>query len=115
MPKVVFFTFTTKKGCFAHVLLNALDMNKRGYNVKIVIEGRSVNLVEEFGFKKHPYHKLWEECKSKGLIDCVCEACAAKFKATDAVKAQGLKLEGSMSGHPSMADYIVKGFTVITV
>ena len=39
MEKVALFAFKGEPMCFIHVLLNALDMSKRGYEVKIVIEG----------------------------------------------------------------------------
>ena len=39
MKKIVLFAFNGEFICFMHVLLNALDMNKKGYDVRIVIEG----------------------------------------------------------------------------
>ena len=39
MPKrVVLAAFNGESMCFVHVLLNALDMKERGYEVKVVIE-----------------------------------------------------------------------------
>lgn len=29
--------------CFVHVLLNALDMQERGYEVKVILEGSATN------------------------------------------------------------------------
>jgi len=33
--------------CFIHVLLNALDMQAKGYAPKIIIEGAAVKLIPE--------------------------------------------------------------------
>ena len=39
MKKVALFAFNGELMCLMHVLLNAIDMNERGQEVKIVIEG----------------------------------------------------------------------------
>ena len=39
MKKVVLVAFNGETMCFAHVLLNAMDMYKNGMDVKVVIEG----------------------------------------------------------------------------
>jgi hypothetical protein len=52
--------------------------------------------------------------REKKLIDCVCQACAAKMGALDGVKEQGLPLSNEMKGHPSLAEYIERGYELIT-
>ena len=47
MEKVVFFAFKGDLMCFQHILLNALDLNEKGIEAKIVIEGEAVNLMEK--------------------------------------------------------------------
>ena len=47
MKKVVLFAFNGDFMCFIHVLLNALDMHEKSYDVKIVIEGSATKLVPE--------------------------------------------------------------------
>ena len=37
--KVAIFAFNGETMCFAHALLNALDMKEKGYDIKLVIEG----------------------------------------------------------------------------
>ena len=44
MRKVVLFAFREEPGCFAHAMLNALDMKLRGWDVKLVIEGEELVL-----------------------------------------------------------------------
>ena len=39
MKKFALFAYNGDFMCFIHVLLNALDMKKRGHEVKLVIEG----------------------------------------------------------------------------
>jgi hypothetical protein len=37
--KIALVAFNGEPMCFVHVLLNALDMHERGYDVKVIIEG----------------------------------------------------------------------------
>jgi len=112
--RVVLVAFNGDPMCFVHVLLNAADMKKREYDVKVVIEGTATKLVNELNDEGKPFGKLYLEVRDAALIDCVCEACAAKMGALDGVKAQGLPLGNDMSGHPSLARYIDQGYEVVT-
>ena len=114
MKKITFFVFNGDPMCFIHVLLNALDMNDRGYEVKIVIEGSATKLVPELAKEDNPMHRLYEKTKGLDLIDGVCKACSNKMGTLEAVKAQGLRLLDDMTGHPSMARYREEGFEIIT-
>lgn len=112
--RVALVAFNGEAMCFVHVLLNALDMNEKGYEVKIVVEGGAVKVVNELNDEKHPFAGMYREVCSKGLIDCVCQACAAKLGALDGVREQGLPLDNEMLGHPSLARYMEQGYEIIT-
>ena len=45
MRKTALFVFNGDPMCFIHVLLNALDMHEKGYEVKTVIEGAATKLI----------------------------------------------------------------------
>lgn len=112
--RVVLVAFQGEAMCFAHVLLNALDMEERGFEVKVVIEGTATRLIAELADPAKPFAGLYAKLKDRGLVDCVCQACAAKMGALDAAKEQGLPICGEMNGHPSLARYIEDGYRVIT-
>ena len=114
MKKVVLFVFNGDPMCFIHVLLNALDMKEKQYDVKIVVEGAAVNLIPDLAESSNPLHKLWEKAKAVGLVAGVCRACSAKLGTQKAAEAQGLALLDDMSGHPSMAAWRNNGFEIIT-
>jgi len=114
MKKAALFVFNGDPMCFIHVLLNALDMNEKGYDAKIIIEGAAVKLIPELVKPGNPLHGLWEKCLETDLFDGVCKACAAKLGTLDAAVEQGLPLLGDMSGHPSMSQYLDQGFDVIS-
>ena len=114
MKKVALFAFNGELMCFVHVLLNAIDMNDRGYEVKIIIEGSATKLVPELAQPDNPMHRLYEKAKGLELIDGACKACSNKMGVLDAVKAEGLRLLDEMTGHPSMGRYREEGFEIIT-
>ncbi|UYP44397.1 hypothetical protein NEF87_000682 [Candidatus Lokiarchaeum ossiferum] len=113
--KFILYSFNGEGMCFAHVLLNAMEMHGKGYDVLIVVEGSSVKMIKEFHEdEKHPFNDLYSKVKSANLIHGVCLACATKMKVVEAVKAEKLPLIGSMSGHPPMSEFIDKGYQIIT-
>ena len=114
VKKVVLVAFNGEPMCFVHVLLNALDMKEKGYDVKVVIEGSATKLVNELNDGAKPFGKMYLEVKAAGMIDCVCLACALKMGALEGAKAQGLSLRGEMKGHPSLAGYMEDGYEIIT-
>lgn len=109
--KTALFAFNGESMCFVHVLLNALDMKEKGFEVKVVIEGAAVKLLPELAREENP---LFVKAREQGLIEGFCKACAAKMKTLEAGKAAGLAELGEMSGHPSMAAYMNEGYRVIT-
>jgi len=112
MEKVVFFAFKGDLMCFQHILLNALDLNEKGIEAKIVIEGEAVNLMEKL---ENSNNKHYFKAKEKGLIDCICKACSASQGVLEYNQGLDIPLKADMSGHPSMEAYISKGYEVITL
>jgi len=112
MKKYAFFAFKGEKMCFTHVLLNAVDMSSKGIDVKIIIEGEAVKLVEKFIESKNP---LFSKANRMGLIDCVCKACSSKMGVLEYNEKSGIRLSGEMNGHPPMEAYIEAGYQIITL
>ena len=113
--KVALFGFNGDPMCFVHVMLNALDLEARGHEVALVIEGSATKLVREFhDDPERPFANLYRKVKDKGLVAGVCRACANKMGSRDSAEAQGLELLGEMSGHPGVAPFLEQGYTVLT-
>ena len=112
--KTVLFAFRGDPLCFVHVLLNGIDMHERGRQGLIVIEGDAVTLVEKMSQPGHFLSPLYQKAKYIGLFAGACKACATKLKAIDPIEKEDIPLIGEMSGHPSMGDFVEKGYQVIT-
>lgn len=112
MKKYAIFAFNGNPTCFVHVLLNALDMVEKGMEVKIVLEGEAVTLVQPMIESKNP---LFKKVVDLQLISCVCKGCSAKLNVLEYNEKSGLPVGGEMSGHPSFSSYINEGYNIITL
>jgi hypothetical protein len=112
--KTALFAFNGELMCFVHVLLNALDMHERGQEAAVVFEGSATALVPELAKSDNPFHQLYVQAKDTGLIAGACKACSSKMGVLEAVKSEGLAMLDAMKGHPSMAGWMERGYTVIT-
>jgi hypothetical protein len=112
--KYALFAFNGEECCFLHVILNALEMNEKGYDIKVIVEGEACKLVVEFDNNDNPLYNLYKKLWDSGLIDCFCKACSNMMGTLDKVKELGFPLCDEMMGHPSMEKYIKQGYKVIT-
>ena len=111
--KVAIFAFNGEPMCFAHTLLNTLDMKNKGYDVKLIIEGTATKQVEELADPEKTFANLYAKVKKAGIIDCVCKACSTQTGALKSAEEQELPICGEMSGHPSLSRYMEAGYEVI--
>ncbi len=114
MKKYALFAFNGEQMCFAHALLNCIDLNSRGHETKLIIEGSATALIKNFQDSSTPFYKQFRECVETGMLDTVCMACASKMGTLELCKKTGLPLGQDLSGHPSMSSYIEKGYEIIT-
>jgi hypothetical protein len=114
MNKTALFVFNGDPMCFIHVLLNALDLNAKGHEARVVIEGAATKLLPELVKSDHPLNQLWTRCLAANLVAGVCRACAKKMGTQEAAEDQRLPLLADMNGHPSMSDFLEAGYTIIT-
>jgi hypothetical protein len=112
--KFVLYAFNGDPMCFIHVILNALDMHEKGYDIKVVVEGSATKLVKEFENESNPLYNLYKKLNDLDLIDCFCKACSNKMGSLEKVKELGFPTCDEMMGHPSMAKYINQGYKIIT-
>ncbi|TFF95415.1 MAG: cytoplasmic protein [Promethearchaeota archaeon] len=112
--KYALYAFNGDPMCFIHVILNAIDMDEKGFDVKVIVEGSACKLVEEFENESNPMHSLYKKLEDKDLLDCFCKACSNKMGVLEKVEKMGFPTCDEMMGHPSMAKYIEKGYNIIT-
>jgi hypothetical protein len=114
MKKIALFVFNGDPMCFIHVLLNALDLNAKGHEARIIVEGAATQLLPQLAQSDHPLNLLWTRCLEANLVAGVCRACAHKTGSVEAAEAQNLPLLAEMNGHPAMSAYMKAGYEIIT-
>ncbi len=67
------FAFKGDFMCFIRVLLNALDMRARAYDVRIVIEGKATKVIPELAREGNPMYSFHIKAKERGISDGVCK------------------------------------------
>jgi hypothetical protein len=115
MKKVVVFAFSGDPALFAYAMLNAMEMKDRGHDVKTVIEGDATKLLSLLRNETKPFADVYRRFRDRGLIDCVCRACATKNSVVPAIIEQNLRPAGDMAGHVGMAAYMEQGYEVVTI
>ncbi len=112
--KVALVAFEGEAMCFVHVLLNALDLDAKGHEVAVIIEGAATKLIAELADPAKPFANLYADVKERGLVKAVCKACAAKMGGLEAAEQQGLPIVGDMKGHPSLEPWLTDGYQILT-
>jgi hypothetical protein len=112
--KVAILAFKGEPMCFVHAMLNALDMAGRGMDVKVIMEGPACGLIDELEKPEAKFADLYAKVRQAGLIDAVCQACAHQMGALEAARRQELPIVSDMSGHPPMAEYVQRGYQIVT-
>ena len=113
MKKVALFVFNDEPMCFTHVLLNALDMNERGYEIKLIMEGEATKLLPGLANEGTAFSRMWEKLKERSVVAGVCRACSTNMGTADSAQKQGLTLLDDMSGHPSFAGFRDAGYEIL--
>lgn len=115
MNKIALFAFRGESMCFIHVLLNAIQMNEKGMEVKIVLEGEATKLVPELISEQSFLNNFFKKAWNNNLIAGICKACAQKMGTLDSALSYGFNILEDMSGHAGMSQFIEKDYKVITL
>jgi hypothetical protein len=115
MAKFLLAAFRGDLMCFAHVMLNAVDLRKAGHEVEIMLEGESTKIPKLFADDpKANFYPLWNQIVEGKYITAVCKACSQKMGGFEAAEKLGLPMNGDMSGHPPFSKWLAEGFQIIT-
>ena len=112
--KYLFYVFEENEMCLVHVFLYLQELNEKGIEAKMILEGKAcalpANMREASG---GPLVGKYRTAKANGWILGVCKACAVVMKSVEAVEAEGLPFLADLSGHAPLAPYLEAGYTVI--
>ncbi len=109
MKKYLFYLMQGEEMCALHALMNAADLAKEN-EVKIIFEGKAVNLPSKFSEAGNP---LYKKLVDQGVTAGVCKACSEMFKVLDKNRELGLPILEDMNGHAGMKPYADEGYDII--
>lgn len=110
--KVLLYAMTGEKSCFMHVLLNALDLDAGGHEVRVIFEGASVRLPARLSEEKNPGYL---QARDRGLIAGICLACSRVMGVLEQNQALGLPMLDDMMGHAGFRRYLEEGWEVVSI
>lgn len=113
MKKTVLFALNSELVVFAHVMLNAMEMKTRGWQVAVVIDGDATKHIGLLRNETKPYADAWRKLRSSGVELCACKSCAARNTVEPACIEQNIKLCSDLTGHPGIAAYLEQGAEVL--
>ncbi len=97
-------------------MLNALELTKEykesNEDVTLIFDGAGAKWVPELEKEDHKLHNHYVAIRDK--ISGVCSFCAGAFGVKNAVQSSGVKLLDEYEGHPSLKQYLDKGYHVVT-
>lgn len=97
-------------------VVNALELAKelQDHNdeVKIVFDGAGTEWIPELENEEHDAHPLYSEVKSS--IYGACKFCAKAFGVFKEIKGSDVNLLDEYDQHPSLRNFIVDGYEVVT-
>jgi len=114
MKKIALIAYNGEMMCFAHVMLYALDLSGKGFEVNVIIEGSATGLIGKLAAPETPFAKVYAQLKEKNLLTCICQACSQKMGTIDEARKQGLNIVGDMQGHPAIDQYLKDDWEVLT-
>lgn len=112
MNKVLFYAMTGEKSCLLHVLMNAGQLFEQGDEVKVIFEGQSVKLPSLLEREQNPHYI---KARDHQLLAGICLACSKQLDVLETNQELGLPMLSDMFGHAGIAEYLNKGFQVISI
>ncbi len=112
MRKILFYAMQGEKMCFLHVLMNALQLDEAGYEVRVIFEGAAVKLPSVL---EKEDNKLYLRAKEKGLLAGICYACSVQLAVLEENEKTGLPLLKDMNGHAGVLPFVNDEYEVVWV
>jgi len=98
-----------------HALLYSKELKEHGYDVVLVFDGAGTQWVDKWtnAAEDDKYVKSYNELIELGIVQVICDYCAAAFKVKDSLQKKKMSLSDEYQGHPSVAKWVDEGYTLI--
>ena len=117
--KFMFLLFTDEQCRLNHAFMYAIDMRKKGYEVRIIIEGPSTQCLGRLA-EGGKFPGLFREAHSLGLIAGACKTasggCSTGKKdrnVADIAGESGVKMLADLDGHAGIETFVNEGYEIM--
>ncbi len=98
-----------------HALLYAKELVEHGHTVRLIFDGAGTTWARAYEKPETRHHDTWEAVKKLGIVTTVCDYRATAFRVRDETVKAGLPHESGFEGHPSIANLVEQGFTLVVL
>lgn len=99
-------------GRVVNALEFAKELTEHDDDVKIIFDGAGTKWIPELEDEEHKAHPLYQAVKP--AIAGACRFCAKAFGAFKEIKGTDISLLDEYDQHPSLRNYIIDGYQVVT-
>ncbi len=118
MPRKLLFVVFTNEPCKRnHAFMQALDLEARGTQVRLLLEGEATRCLAE---REGRFGALFAAALDRGLLVGACRTAAGGCSTGDPgrdvaaiASEQGLPLLDDMDGHASLGPYVAEGYELV--
>jgi hypothetical protein len=102
-----------------HSMVYSRELRERGHDVRLIFGGASTEWLAKWSEPRDDDDRrmgaFFDTLKKAGLAYVVCDFCSGMFGVRDALKNHGEPLSAEYMNHPSIADVIEDGYSIITL
>jgi hypothetical protein len=115
--KLLFLVFTSDACRQNHAFLYALDLERQGHRVRIILEGEGTRCIAQ---REGRFATLFDEALKLGILAGACQTASRGCSSGDesrnvvaAAEQAGLPLLGEMAGHASIEPFVREGYEIV--
>lgn len=120
MRKLLFLVFTDESCRQTHALMYALDLHRRGYQVRVVLEGVATKVMHELEVDQSRIGSMLRDAREAGILAGACKrasgGCACDDPArnvVDLAREHHIALLDDLDGHAGIEPFVREGYEVI--
>lgn len=100
-----------------HAFLYTRELHERGHEAVLIFDGAGTEWAEEVSnpASESKLKPMYEALRQHGITNIVCDFCAGAFLVKERLEGRRLPLVGDYLGHPSIADWVDRGYQLIVL
>ncbi len=119
--KILFVVFAEDVCRQLHAFLYALDLHRKGYQTRIIIEGMATRMLAALERAPLRLQKAVSDAKDAGIIAGAClQACSgcgdtANPSVVEAIKTRGVSFLSDLENHAGIEPFVREGYEIVAI